>query len=154
MKRLLLGLVLTVALFAQAPKTDVNAVFGGNRPHVPSDTPVTVSFQPSDAAAPRVELSTTDIAGVVARVDTTLRKFASWGLNPKGLTLDDFEVVFEVVKGDAKGGVGVPPKTYMKVTWVGPPAKSESFDVALMAKYGAYPTATVILQLADAGVTN
>ncbi len=82
------------------------------------------------------------------KVDSTLNRFITWGLNPKSLTLNDFEVEFEVVKGDNKGGVGVGDKTYMKVTYP-LTGKSQSYDVWLIVSRGAYPAAVDILHLAE-----
>ena len=150
--RVVLLAVASLALgFAQQP--DVTGVFSGPRPHVPNPAnPAAVTaFQPSDKAAPAVVLDPKDFAGVVARVDATLRRYMAWGLNPKGLTLDNFDVEFVVVKGQAAGSVSVPDRDYLKVTYQPPagPRVSEEFDVSLIAKYGAYPTAREILSLPE-----
>ena len=148
-KKLFLSLLVSVALLAQ---TDVKAVFSGTRQHVPSAVPITTPFQPSDKAAPHLVLDPKDYAAVAARVDVTLRKFATWGLNPKGLTLDNYQVEFVVVKGQMVGGVGVHDRTYLRLTCIPPPPlkpQSGDYDVELIAKYGGYPVAADALKLCD-----
>lgn len=85
---------------------------------------------------------------VVTRIDKSLKAFASWGLNPDKVVFADFDFQFAVAKADCPHPKVCPgPRLYVIVKHK-QTKRAQVFDVDYVARFGAYPAAVDMVELA------
>jgi hypothetical protein len=86
--------------------------------------------------------------GIILEVGKTLERFKSWGLNPKGVSTEDFDFAFAIpVGGPGSAKVGFHPRPVL-VAQHNVTKRHNAYDVILMSVYGTYPTAVNMVSLA------
>lgn len=96
-------------------------------------------------------LAASEFLPVLFTLDTTLGKFANWGLNPGAVKVSDFDFQFVLLVADAPHPkVSIPPQVHVIFKHNGT-AKASMFDVALIERTGGYATAGALLELARQG---
>jgi hypothetical protein len=126
MKRLLLMLLFVVsASYAQVPDEDI-AYHAGKRYVIVESNPA-----------------------VIQSLDRTLQAFASWGLNPAGVVVSDFDFAFIVAAGSCPVPKVCIPATHYVVARHKKSKASDIFNVEYIFRFGAYPAAARLVALKE-----
>lgn len=101
-----------------------------------------------------VVLPENEFRDTMLQIDKVLAKFSTWGLNPKNVSLADFDVIFYVSKPDHPNPGKPVPQHLIRVYMLAEhkfTGKQVAVDVFLIQARGAYPTASELIALSERG---